>query len=50
MKPTDQPVPAKKPYEKPAIIHRQTLEAVAGVCDENVGGKEDSACSGFLMS
>lgn len=47
---TSQPKTEKKPYEKPAVIHRQTLEAVAGVCDTNIGGKEDSGCSAFLMS
>lgn len=41
----------KKPYEQPAIIHRQMLEAVAGVCDPDVGGREDpSVCSGILFS
>ncbi len=29
----------KKIYEKPAIVYREPLEATAGACDPNVGGK-----------
>ena len=32
----------KKAYEKPRIVHKQSLEVVAGVC--SVGGKEPSVC------
>lgn len=35
----------KKPYEKPAVIHRQALEGVANACDPNVGGKGDANCT-----
>jgi len=28
----------KKAYEKPAVIHRQVMESVAGACQEGPGG------------
>ena len=32
----------KKTYEKPAVIHRELMESIAGVCDtqDPVNGKE----------
>lgn len=35
----------KKQYEKPAIIHRQALEGVATICDENANGKGGGDCT-----
>lgn len=35
----------KQPYEKPAIIHRQSIESVASACDSNGNGKGDQSCS-----
>jgi hypothetical protein len=37
----------KKAYEKPAVIHRQVMESVAGACQQTggVNGKADTACS-----
>jgi len=37
----------KKAYEKPAVIHRQVMESVAGACQQTAGvnGKADTACS-----
>ena len=34
----------KKEYEKPAIIHRQILESIAGACDtaDPINGKADA--------
>ena len=34
----------KKPYEKPAIVHRQVMESVAGACEaaDPVNGKTGS--------
>ena len=31
----------KQPYEKPAVVHRELMESIAGVCDTNdpVNGK-----------
>ena len=31
----------KKSYEKPAVVHREFMESIAGVCDEQdpVNGK-----------
>ena len=36
----------KKAYEKPAVIHRQVMESVAGACQVSggVNGKAGSAC------
>lgn len=36
----------KKAYEKPAVIHRQVMESVAGACQQTGGvdGKADAAC------
>lgn len=37
LNPTDE----KMTYEKPAVIHRQVMESIAGACEENdpVNGK-----------
>ena len=35
----------KKPYEKPAVIHTEKLEARAVICD-----KADEACGGVIQS
>jgi hypothetical protein len=37
----------KKAYEKPAVIHRQVMESVAGACQVSggVNGKAGSSCS-----
>jgi len=37
----------KKPYEKPQIVHRQVLEAIAGVCQNSdpVNGKAGAPCT-----
>lgn len=37
----------KKAYEKPAVIHRQVMESVAGACQVTggVNGKADAACT-----
>lgn len=37
----------KKAYEKPAVIHRQVMESVAGACQQAAGvnGKADTTCS-----
>lgn len=37
----------KKAYEKPAVIHRQVMESVAGACQQTggVNGKADTSCS-----
>lgn len=36
-----EPEPKKLPYEKPAIVHSEVLESIAGVCDteDPVNGK-----------
>jgi hypothetical protein len=36
----------KKAYEKPAVIHRQVMESVAGACQVTYGtnGKADASC------
>lgn len=50
---SDQPVETKKEYEKPAVVYRQAMEAVASVCDPNdpaSGGKEDSAICTVISS
>jgi len=36
--------PVKKPYEKPAIVYRAPLEAVASDCTGLSGGKGDGTC------
>jgi hypothetical protein len=37
----------KKPYEKPQIVHRQVLEAIAGACQASdpVNGKAGAPCT-----
>ncbi len=35
----------KKPYQKPAIIYREKIEARAGSCSSTSGAKGTSACS-----
>ncbi len=35
---------AKQPYEKPDVIYRAPLEAVAGSCPTGSGGKTDINC------
>ena len=37
----------KKVYEAPAVVYRQVLEAVAGVCEASdpVNGKAGGACT-----
>lgn len=37
----------KKAYEKPAVIHRQVMESVAGACQITYGtnGKADVSCA-----
>lgn len=46
---SDQPtVDTKKEYEKPAVIYRQAIEAVAAVCDplDPINAKEEAnTCS-----
>ncbi|MGH2536908.1 MAG: hypothetical protein ACRDHL_05920 [Candidatus Promineifilaceae bacterium] len=41
--------PEKRPYEKPAVVHREVLESIAGTCDTSdpVNGKTgtDDACT-----
>jgi hypothetical protein len=37
--------PTKKTYEKPQVIYRAPLEAMAGLCPELGGGKEFGTCS-----
>jgi hypothetical protein len=36
----------KKAYEKPAVIHRQVMETIAGACQisNGINGKADMAC------
>lgn len=34
----------KKPYDKPRIIYRGTLEAMAGYCSTSSGGKTRMQC------
>ncbi len=36
--------PKKKPYEKPAIIHRAPLEAMAAVCRRPLGKAPLQGC------
>jgi hypothetical protein len=40
-------VKEKKTYEKPQIVHRQVLEAIAGACQQNdpVNGKAGAPCT-----
>lgn len=40
--------PVKKPYEKPQIVYRAPLEAMAASCSP--GGKSDVTCGVFLYS
>lgn len=37
----------KKTYEKPQIVHRQVLEAIAGVCQQSdpINGKAGADCT-----
>ena len=35
----------KKVYEKPAVIHRQTIEGVASACDTSANGKGGGSCT-----
>jgi len=37
----------KKTYEKPQIVHRQMLEAMAGVCQQSdpINGKAGAGCT-----
>lgn len=35
----------KTPYQKPAIVYRQSMESVATACDMNANGKGDSSCT-----
>lgn len=37
----------KKTYEKPQIVHRQVLEAIAGVCQQSdpINGKAGTDCT-----
>jgi hypothetical protein len=35
----------KRPYEKPAIVYRAPLEAVAGVCSASPGKTEALLCT-----
>ncbi len=37
----------KKAYEAPAVVYRQVLEAVAGVCEASdpINGKASGACT-----
>jgi len=37
--------PVKRPYEKPAILYHEPLEATAGDCDVRPPGKADISCS-----
>lgn len=41
---------SKKTYEKPAIIHKQTMESVATSCDPNLNGKGDDATCTVINS
>jgi hypothetical protein len=36
----------KKAYAKPAVIHRQVMESVAGACEatDPINGKADNTC------
>lgn len=37
----------RRPYKRPAIVHEDALEAMAGACSESdpVHGKADAGCS-----
>ena len=37
----------KKSYEKPRIVHQQSLEVMAGVCEAPLGKVNDIDCFGI---
>lgn len=37
----------KKSYEKPRIVHQQSLEVMAGVCEIPLGKVDDTFCLGL---
>jgi hypothetical protein len=41
----EEPGPARRPYERPRILWRQPLEAMATECDTVPGGKGDVTCT-----
>ena len=41
---TAEPGPTRRPYERPRILWREPLEAMAAECDPVSGGKGDVTC------